>query len=235
LRAQGFDSPRIDYTNPDSIRIGLDSVLLETDGRLDALFNNGAHALNGAVEDIETDGLRELFEANFIGWHDLTRRVIPVMRARGHGHIIQCSSVLGRVSMRWRGPYAATKHALEALTDAMRIELDGSGIHVVIIQPGPITTDFRVKGIPYFEKWTKWESSPHKSMYEMQMRPRLYALQGNPYPFELPARAVSDKVVRALDSTRPYPRYFVTRATYIAAVLRRFLPDRVIDQVVKRI
>ncbi len=234
-KADGFESPRIDYTDPASIESGVAEVLQATGGTLDALFNNGAHGLNGAVEDLPPDALRDIFESNVFGWHDLTTRVLPVMRRQGHGRIIQCSSVLGRVSMRWRGAYNASKHALEALSDTMRVELHDTGIHVVLIEPGPITTQFRQKGQPYFERWIDWEHSPHKTMYEKSLRPRLYAPPGNPDPFELPASAVTEKLLHALNSPRPYPRYFVTRVTYIAAFLRRFLPDRVIDRILTRI
>lgn len=116
LTAEGFDAPRLDYTDEDSIKEALDAVLTATGGTLDALFNNGAFALPGAVEDLPTDALRSIFETNFFGWHTLTRAVIPVMRAQGQGRIIQCSSVLGIVTLPWRGAYNATKFALEGLT-----------------------------------------------------------------------------------------------------------------------
>ena len=158
LRADGFAAPRIDYCDEKSIENGLAEVLAETGGTLDAVFNNGAHALNGALEDLPTEGLRAIFEANVFGWHDLTRRIIPVMRDQGHGQIIQCSSTLGLIYMRWRGAYTATKHAIEAMSDVMRLELADTGIKIVIIEPGPITTAFREKGIPYFEKYIDWKN-----------------------------------------------------------------------------
>ncbi len=233
LIEQGFESPRIDYCDADSIRAGLDQVLSATGGRLDALFNNGAHQLAGLVEDLPTDGLRAIFEANLFGWHDLTRQVIPVMRAQGHGHIVQCSSVLGLVAIPWRGAYTATKHALEGLSDTMRIELRGSGIQVVLIEPGPITTLFREKGIPYFEKYIDWRASPRRADYEARLLPRMYHGAG-PDRFELPASAVTAKLIRALASANPAPRYYVTTATYLAGGLRRILSSRMIDRIVAR-
>lgn len=152
LRAEGFDSPQIDYADPASIDRGLAEVLEVTGGTLDALFNNGAHQLNGLVEDLPVAGLKAIFDANVFGIHDLTTRVVPVMRAQGHGRIVQCSSTLGLTYMSWRGAYTSTKHALEALTDTLRLELRGTGIEVVILEPGPITTAFRVKGQAYFER-----------------------------------------------------------------------------------
>ncbi|MDK3018606.1 SDR family NAD(P)-dependent oxidoreductase [Pseudodonghicola flavimaris] len=234
LRAQGFDSPRIDYTDPDSIASGLAHVLETTGGRLDALFNNGAHGLNAAVEDLPTEGLREIFEANFFGWHELTRRVIPVMRAQGHGRIVQCSSSLGLIYMHWRGAYAATKHALEALSDTMRIELSGTGIDVVLIEPGPIKTRFRDNGRVYFERYVDWKASPRRKDYETRLIPRMYEDTG-PDPFELPASAVTAKLIRALEAKRPRPRYYVTVPTYLSGYLRRVLSTRATDWIVKRV
>ena len=127
LKEEGFASPRIDYCDADSIRTGLAETLEETGGTLDAVFNNGAHQLPGLVEDLPTDGLRAIFEANFFGWHDLTQQIIPVMRRQGHGHIVQCSSGLGFLAIPWRGAYTATKHALEGLIEGLKAELAGTG------------------------------------------------------------------------------------------------------------
>lgn len=234
LRNEGFDAPRIDYCDPGSIADGLAETLAATGGTLDALFNNGAHQLVGLVEDLPTEALRQIFEANFFGWHDLTRQVIPVMRAQGHGHIVQCSSGIGLVTIPWRGAYGATKFALEALSDSMRVELRGTGIHVVLIEPGPITTLLREKGIPYFEKYIDWKNAPRRADYESRILPRLYRSNG-PDRFELPCSAVTARLVRALDSDNPDPRYYVTTPTYIAGYLRRILSTRMIDRIVARI
>ncbi len=142
LKAAGIEASYMDYAEPDSIAAFAGSVLGETGGRLDALFNNGAYAQPGAVEDLPVVALRAQFEANFFGWHDLTRRVIPVMRAQGHGRIVHCSSILGLLPMKWRGAYVASKFALEGLMLAQRMELEGSGIHVSLIEPGPIQSHF---------------------------------------------------------------------------------------------
>lgn len=235
LRDAGFESPQIDYTEEASITSGLAEVLEATGGTLDAVFNNGAHGFFGAVEDLPTQGLREIFESNFFGWHELTRQIIPVMRAQGHGHILQCSSTLGFTYIPWRGAYSATKRALEAMSDTMRIELRGTGIRVVLIEPGPITTMFRQKGIPFFERWIDWENSPRRAEYENGLTKRLYRGSGKKDLFELPASAVTAKVIRALDSKNPKARYKVTGATYLAAVLHRTLPDRALDAIASRI
>lgn len=233
LRAEGFESPRIDYTDAASIQSGLAEVLAVTGGTLDALFNNGAHGLPGAVEDLPTQGLREIFETNFFGWHELTRQVIPVMRAQGHGRIVQNSSVLGLVTYPWRGAYAATKFALEGLSDTLRLELAGTGIHVVLIEPGPVTSKIRVNSIPHFEKHIDWKSSPLRALYESSLLKRLYESSG-PDAFELPATAVAEKLLAALEAERPKPRYYVTTPTYIAGTLRRILPTRAIDRILLR-
>lgn len=234
LSSEGFDSPRIDYTKADSMTSGLGEVLAATGGTLDALFNNGAHGLPGAVEDLPTEALREIFEVNFFGWHELTRRVIPVMRAQGHGRIVQNSSVLGFVSFPWRGAYVATKYALEGLSDTLRVELRGTGIHVVLIEPGPITSRLRQNAIPVFERFIDWKASPLRAQYESGLLERLYQDNG-PDRFELPASAVTAKLALALESRRPRPRYYVTTPSHVADLLRRFLPTRAIDAILARL
>ncbi|SEO87193.1 Short-chain dehydrogenase [Salinihabitans flavidus] len=229
LREMGFESPLIDYERGETIASGLQEVLNATGGTLDALFNNGAYAVPGAVEDLPAGALRAIFEANVFGWHDLTRQVIPVMRAQGHGRIVNCSSVLGLVSAPWRGAYNATKFALEALTDTLRIEMRDTPLHVVLIEPGPIDTPFRANAALQFEKWIDWRKSARAAQYDARLRPRLYAETGGADRFELPPAAVTAKLLRALESPRPRPRYFVTTPTYAMAFLRRVLPVRALD------
>lgn len=233
LKTEGFEAPQIDYTDTASIETGLAQVFEATGGTLDALFNNGAHGVPGAVEDLPTDALRANFEANFFGWHELTRRVLPAMRAQGHGRIIQCSSVLGFVTMRWRGSYVATKFALEGLTDTLRLEMDGTGIDVILIEPGPITTKIRQNAIPHFERWIDWRHSPRKAQYEKSLMKRLYEDRG-PDPFELPPEAVTKKLIHALEAARPRPRYYVTTPTYIMGFARRLLPTRLLDGLIRK-
>ena len=230
LRSEGFESPLIDYESSETIATGLDEVLGATNGKLDALFNNGAFACPGAVEDLPTDALREIFEANVFGWHELSRRVIPVMRAQGFGRIVQNSSVLGFVTMPWRGAYVSTKFAIEGLTDTLRIEMKDTGIKIILIEPGPVTSKIRENAIPHFERWIDWEASPRAEQYRSTLLKRLYESNG-PDPFELPASAVSRKLVHALESPRPRARYYVTFPTYLMGTLRRVLPTRLLDSV----
>lgn len=232
LQSEGLASPLIDYEAPDTIHSGLAEVLAATGGTLDAVFNNGAYAIAGAVEDLPTDALRQIFEANFFGYHELTRAVIPVMRAQGRGRIVQCSSVLGFAALPWRGAYNATKHALEGLTDTLRIEMRDTDIHVVLIEPGPITTKIRENSIPHFEKWIDVQGSARAEQYE-QLKSRLYEDTG-PDTFELPARAVTDKLILALNAPNPKPRYYVTYATHLAGVLKRILTTRMLDKFLSR-
>ncbi|GAA6198548.1 SDR family NAD(P)-dependent oxidoreductase [Pseudophaeobacter arcticus] len=234
LQDEGFDSPRIDYADEHSITSGLAEVLQATGGTLDALFNNGAHGLPGAVEDLATEGLREIFETNVFGWHELTRQVLPVMRAQGHGRIVQNSSILGLVSFPWRGAYVATKFAIEGLTDTLRVELLDTDIKVALIEPGPVTSKFRENAIPHFERFIDWQNSPFRPLYEKKLLKRLYESTG-PDQFELPASAVTAKLIHACESPRPRPRYYVTTPTYVAGVLRRILTTRAIDRILARL
>ena len=234
LRAEGFDSPRIDYADTQSITTGLAEVLKATGGTLDALFNNGAHGLPGAVEDLATEGLREIFETNVFGWHELTRQVLPIMRAQGHGRIVQNSSILGLVSFPWRGAYVATKFAIEGLTDTLRVELVDTDIKVALIEPGPVTSKFRENAIPHFERHIDWQNSPFRPLYEKKLLKRLYESNG-PDQFELPASAVTAKLIHACESSRPCARYYVTTPTHIAGFLRRILTTRAIDRILARL
>lgn len=230
LQSEGFESPLIDYEDAAAIEDGLKEVLEATGGTLDAVFNNGAFGTPGAVEDLPTDALRAIFEANFFGWHELTRQVIPVMRAQGHGRIVQCSSVLGFVTMPWRGAYNATKFALEGLTHTLRIEMRDTPIDVILIEPGPITSKIRANSIPHFEKWIDWENSARAEKYQTKLRKRLYEDRG-PDTFELPADAVVKKLKHALETRRPRPIYMVTTPTFLMATCRRFLPTRALDRI----
>jgi NAD(P)-dependent dehydrogenase (short-subunit alcohol dehydrogenase family) len=234
LAAEGFEAPRIDYADTASIAAGLAQVLAATGGRLDALFNNGAFASPGAVEDLPTDALREIFEANLFGWHELTRRVIPVMRAQGSGRIVQCSSVLGFSALPWRGAYVATKFALEGLTHVLRVEMADTPIKVILIEPGPITSRIRQNSISHFERWIDWERSPRAAQYRDTLLKRLYRETTKPDRFELPPAAVSAKLVHALESPRPRVRYFVTWPTVFMAVANRILPLRWMDRIARR-
>jgi NAD(P)-dependent dehydrogenase (short-subunit alcohol dehydrogenase family) len=227
LQAEGLESFPLDYADEASIAAAVDEVLARTGGKLDALFNNGAFACPGAVEDLPRDALRAIFEVNLFGYHDLSVRLIPAMRAQGGGRIINCSSILGLVGVKWRGAYVATKFAMEGLSDVLRIEMHGTGVKVILIEPGPITSHIRQNAIPHFEKWINWQGSARSAEYA-SLRKRLYEDRGRDV-FELPASAVTAKLIRALEAKNPSPRYFVTTPTYLMNVARRVLPTRALD------
>ena len=232
LIAEGLESFPLDYASETSIAAAVAEVRLRTGGTLDALYNNGAYACPGAVEDLPRGALREIFETNLFGYQDLTIKVIPLMRAQGHGRIINCSSVLGLVGAKWRGAYVATKFAMEGLSDVLRMEMRGTGIDIILIEPGPIPTKIRVNAIPHFEKWIDWEHSARREEYRPLLN-RLYK-GGGPDSFELPPSAVTVKLIHALESRRPRPRYFVTFPTYLMGVARRILPTRALDWMISK-
>jgi NAD(P)-dependent dehydrogenase (short-subunit alcohol dehydrogenase family) len=233
LMHEGFESPRIDYEDPESIVNGLAEVLEATGGTLDALFHNGAYAIPGAVEDLPTGALRQIFEANLFGWHELTRHVIPVMRAQGHGRIVMNSSILGFIGLKWRGAYVATKHALEGMTDVLRIEMRDTPVRVILIEPGPIASLIRANSIPHFERWIDWQASPRAEQYRASLLKRLYEPDG-PDAFQLPPSAVTKVLLRALAAHSPRARYRVTLPTKAMAVAVRLLPGRLLDAILAR-
>ena len=234
LEAEGLESFVLDIADQASLEAGLAEALARTGGTLDALYNNAAFACPGAVEDLPAGALREIFEVNLFGLQELTRRVIPVMRAQGHGRILQCSSVLGLVGIRWRGAYVATKFALEGLTDVLRLEMRDTNIKIVLIEPGPIPSKIRINSIPHFERWIDWRNSARRAQYETSLLKRLYEPSGKPDTFQLPASAVTAKILTALTVANPRARYYVTNATWISAISKRILPQRLLDWVMAK-
>lgn len=222
LEADGLEALWMDYTDEASIAALVDTVSERTGGRIDALFNNGAYGQPGAVEDLSTEVLRRQFETNLFGWHELTRRIIPLMRARGHGRIVQCSSILGLMTYRYRGAYAASKYALEGLSLTMRMELEGSGIHVSLIEPGPIATRFTANALAQIEENIDLVNSPHAKEYERQLA-RLRGT-GAANRHKLGPEAVHEVLRHALTATRPRPHYLVTTPAKQGAFLKRLLP-----------
>ncbi|MCP4318672.1 MAG: SDR family oxidoreductase [Hyphomicrobiales bacterium] len=223
LKSDNLEAFYLDYREAGSIAELTETVLKLTDGRLDALYNNGDYAQPGAVEDLSTDALREQFEANFFGWHDLTRRIVPVMHAQGHGRIVQCSSILGLVPMRWRGAYSASKFALEGLSVTLRQELAGTGIHVSLIEPGPIESKFTANALQYIEKNIDVEGSVHREAYEGELqRLRQGGIRSK---HKLKPDAVYAVLKHALESNRPKTHYIVTWPAKTAVILKRILPS----------
>ena len=227
LQDKGLSAYLLDLTSTESITQTLAKVLEQTGGQLDFLFNNGAYGQPGALEDLPTHVLKAQFESNVFGWHELTKQVIPVMRQQGHGRIIQCSSVLGFVSMAYRGAYNASKYAIEGLTDTLRLELKSANIAVILLQPGPINTQFRANALTAFQDNIAIDTSVHKAQYHQQIE-RLTSEKSNA-PFTLEPIDVTQALIHALESKRPKLRYRITTPTKLFAVFKRILPARWLD------
>jgi NAD(P)-dependent dehydrogenase (short-subunit alcohol dehydrogenase family) len=232
LRAAGLEAIPLDLANSASVRAAVAQVLDLTGGQLLAVFNNGAYGQPGAVEDLSREALRAQFEVNLFGTHELTRLVLPVMRKQGYGRIIQNSSVLGVVAMQFRGAYNASKFALEGLTDTLRLELRGTNIQVILIEPGPIASRFRDNSLMAFERAIDPETSPHRERYRSLLE-RLRTA-GPVVPFTLPPEAVLQAVIKALESPVPRSRYPVTFPAHLFAVLKRVLPTWCLDPLLAR-
>ena len=233
LRREGLEAVRLDLDDSASIRAAVEEVLEKGGSRLYGLFNNAGWGQSGAVEDLSREVLRAQFETNVFGTVELTNRLIPTLRAQGQGRIINVSSVLGLVTLPYRGAYSATKFALEALTDSLRQELTGSGVHVSLIEPGPILSGFRKSALRAFRAHIDIERSVHREAYRSLER-RLSAhsptkpLTGRP-------EAVLRKAVHALESRRPRIRYYVSLGTPAMAALRCLLPYWALDRVCRRL
>ena len=227
----GVEAVALELSDLSSVARCAEAVLAKTGGTLDALYNNAAYGIVGAMEDISGAELRRHLDVNVIGTHELTRLLIPAMRAQGHGRIVTCSSVLGLVSGPYRGAYCASKFAVEAMTDALRYELMGTGIHVSLLEPGPIKTQFLPSTLAHFKTQIDVAHSPHQPRYEKRMA----AMENNKSSFlKLGPEAVVARLVQALESTRPKARYMISPHTYAIALLRRVLPGRALDLVLSR-
>jgi len=221
LRDEGLESFVLDYAHSESVVAGAKQALTISNGKIDALFNNGAYAIPGLVEDL----------TNLFGYFELINLLLPSMREHGQGRIINCSSVLGFAAMPFRGAYNASKFAMEGLTDTLRLELDNSPIEVILIEPGPIKTLIRQNSIEPFERWIDWQNSAQKDLYENELRPRLYKPANKKDKYELLPGAVTEKLIHALESRRPKPRYYITTPTRVAGILKRILSTRALDRV----
>ena len=231
LEGEGFEVFRLDYTEPVTISECVASVAERTEGKLFALFNNGAYGQPGALEDVSRAALTAQFEANVFGWHELTRACLKLMRANGEGRIVNNSSVLGLTAMKWRGAYCASKFAIEALSDTLRLELKGSGIHVSLIEPGPIATRFIEHALEAFDRNIDEDASHYRDVYARQ-RQKLNG--GGAKRFKLPPEAVALKLLHALESRKPRRRYYVTVPTYVMAWARRLLPPPALDRLLDK-
>ena len=227
----GIESFPLDLLKEESINCAVNLVKEKTKSQLDVLFNNGAYAIPGAIQDIPRSAMREIFEVNVFGQIDLINRCIPIMMNSDYPKVINCSSVLGFISLPYRGLYSATKYSIEALTDALRRENYDSKIKFVLIQPGPINTDIKKKSVKHFEKWIDWKKSIHKKTYENKVIKRLY---DNNYKdsfnsYELQPDEVTKILINVLNSKKPKARYKITIQTKIAQIMTKLLPTNTLD------
>ncbi|MDN3682121.1 SDR family oxidoreductase [Vibrio tapetis subsp. quintayensis] len=229
LQDEGLTCIQLDVNSVDSIEQAVKEVLTLTDSKLDVLFNNAAYGQAGALEDLPTQALREQFETNVFGWHHLVNAILPSMRNNNSGRIIQNSSVLGFAAMRYRGAYNASKFALEGWTDTLRLELMDTNIHLSLIQPGPIETQFRKNALMKFRQWINIETSAHRQQYLLQVERLSSKSSGN--DFTLPADAIVAPLLHAIESDNPKVRYPVTTPTKVFAVLKRILPTKLLDHI----
>ena len=223
---EGLETLELELSDPTSVARCMDDVTRLTGGNLYAVFNNGAYGQPGAIEDIDATVLRQQFEVNVFAAHEITRRALPLMRGSGKGRIVQCSSVLGLIAAPYRGAYCASKFALEALADTMRLELAGTGIFVSLIEPGPIDTRFLDHSMAAARANVDIEGSVHSERYKAIISGME---KGGKQFFKLQPEAVAKKLVHAVESRRPKRRYYVTTPTYLVAAMRRILPTATLD------
>lgn len=230
LKNLGFESHLLDVSDSNSIKEAVDWLLGKTGDTLDALINNAGYGQSGAIEDLSREILRKQFEVNVFGLQELTNRLIPIFRRQGRGHIVNISSVAGRISLPYSGAYSASKYALEALSDALRNEVRSSGIQVSLIEPGVIRTKFGEKAQEYFIPLKENRASYHYESYQKISRDR----QKEPARHIPPPAAVVKRIIHALESRRPRARYLVAREAYLFVVLKRILPDSLIDFLIRQ-
>lgn len=232
LEKEGLKAFKLDLRDSQSIVQALSWVLIQTDSKIDVLFNNAGFGQPGAVEDLKRHILQEQFETNVFGVQELTNLVLPFMRKNGFGRIIYNSSLLGFVCMKYRGAYNASKYALEGLCDTLRLELQGSGVDAVLLEPGPIESSFRKNALQKFHENIDKENSAHKIIYAKTLK-RLE--NEGKTPFSLEPEAVFKVLLKAIESKKPKARYSITFPTKLFRILKRVLPDKVLDYILTRI
>ena len=231
LQNEGFLVQALELADSDSVEACVRRVKDWSQGKLFAVFHNAAYGQPGALEDVSRAVLEKQFAANVFGWHQLNNGLIPLFRNNQQGRIILNSSILGFMSMTFRGPYCMSKYAIEGMADALRQELHGSGVFVSLIEPGPITSQFRHNAIQALQENVDTRNSVFRYQYHNFLE-RAQRVDSKD-PFTLGPEAVLSKVRHALESKRPRPRYRVTFPTYLFYALKRILPTRWFDHVVR--
>ena len=226
---KGIRTLRLDVADPAAIRAAVSEVLAQA-GRLDALVNNAGYGQIGAVEDLSTEEWRRQFEVNFFGAIELVRTVLPTMRGAGRGTIVNVSSIAGKLAFPFAGAYCASKHALEAASDALRVEVSPFGIRVVLIEPGPISTRFTERARASTER-IRSAPGPYRAFYPHAER----AMDRDFQAGSLRPEAVARVILRAIESDNPRPRYRLTGMARALVPLRPLLPDRLLDRLLKKV
>ncbi|VGO20940.1 SDR family NAD(P)-dependent oxidoreductase [Pontiella sulfatireligans] len=229
LRLAGFDAIKLDATDSTSIATAVERVLVKNDGKLGAVVNNAGFGMPGAIQDLTRDAMRYQFEVNLFGLQELTNLLIPVFREQGCGRIVNISSVVGRLALPFMGIYSASKFALEAVSDAQRVELSPDGIGVSLIEPGPIRTRFSTNCAGQGEEKLDAGASKFGAAYKQYFEKRRNGGMGEDR-FRLPPEAVARKILQALESNRPKIRYKVTLPAYLGDWAARFVPAGLIDR-----
>lgn len=228
LLNKGIEALLLDVSDTTSIQSAFSQLLIMTSGRLDVLINNAGYGQVGALEDVSRDILRQQFETNVFGLQDLTNLVIPIMRQQGQGRIINISSILGVISMPFRGAYNASKYALEGLSDTLRLELFNTGIKVITIEPGPIDSRFRDNAMDYSLQQIEMEKSYFKSQYKTMLN-TFKQKKANSF-FTQDTSSVIKKLIHAIESKKPKPKYPVTFPAHFLICLKRFFSTRLLDK-----
>lgn len=229
LEKEGFKTLKLDLADPESVQDAVYELMLRTNSELYAIFHNGAYGQAGALEDISREVLEKQFASNVFGWHQLTVMLLPILRQRNEGRIIYNSSLLGYVSLPFRGAYNASKYAIEGLADTLRLELADTDIQVSLIEPGPITSRFRTNALQTLKDNVNIDQSVHRLKYQGAIR-RLEK-EGPAAPFTLPPEAVLDKVIHALESPKPKAHYPVTFPAHLFWWMKRLLPTGLQDKI----
>jgi len=233
LRNLGFETFKIDVRNKEDISTAL-STILQNDKKLDAVFNNAGYGQPGAVEDLSTEVLKEQFETNLFGLHEVTIQVMKIFRKQGYGKIIQHSSVLGIIALKFRGAYNASKYAIEGLNDTLRLEVLNTNIFISTINTGPVISDFRANALKKFNENINIKDSHFNELYTKELKIRLES-EDNTAPFTLPSSSVANIALKIMQSTKPKPRYYVTKATHILGFFKRILPTSLMDKLLNKI
>jgi len=230
LIALGFcDAMLLDVTKPDTIQSVIDRVL-DIDNKIDVWFNNAGYGQVSAIEDLPTDILRKQFETNVFGMHECTRKIVPIMRKQGYGRIIQHSSVLGLISLFGRGAYNASKYAIEGLTDTLRLELDGTKIYPILLNTGPISSNFRKTAVKSLKDNIDIEGSIFRDRYIRTVNGTIKKVPFNEEPI-----SVAKIVHKIILTKKPKRRYYITKATYLLGYLKRLLSTKCLDMLLVRV